>query len=205
MRWKHLGFMLLGSTLFVGQALAGPPLLCQQYEIGSAPSLPWGKDPKGPLADYPRDRLVEDTLRLLAPTAPVLARMETLRRATYYLEGRADVAGELLARLGARALDAESLGKSDALAWFDAGYLAASLEQAEQMKGWPRVAAGIDGYRWVRQAIRLRKQMDPAMEFAAALINNERPGRPGQHWTLAASGAKTDSLLGKNLALYQKF
>jgi hypothetical protein len=126
-----------------------------------------------------------------------------LRRATYYVEGRSDLAGALLARLAARALDADSVGKTDALAWFDAGYFVASLKQAEHRPGSPKVAAGIDGYRWVRRAMQLRKQTDPAMEFAAALMNDEL-GRPGQHWANAVAGAKNDPLLEKNVALYTR-
>jgi hypothetical protein len=190
----------LTSTLLARQAWAGPPLLCQEFDIGAAASLPWKGGNNGPMADYPRERLVEDTLRLLAPKTAVLVRMETMRRATYYLDGHAELAGELLARLAGRALDAEAAGKPDAQAWFDAGYLAASLQQAQHRPASPKLAAGIDAYRWVRRAIELRKQ-DPAMEFAAALIKQERPGQPG-HWQNAAAGAKTDVLLTRNLATF---
>jgi hypothetical protein len=202
MRRYIVGLTLL-TTAWSAEAVAGPPLLCHQFEIGVAPSLPWGQNERAAPSDYPRDRLVEDTLRLLVPGAPVIARMETLRRAAYYVEGRSDLAGELLARLAARALDADSLGKSDALAWFDAGYFVASLKQAEHRPGSPRVAASINGYRWVRHAMQLRKQTDPAMEFAAALMNDEL-GRPGQHWSNAVAGAKNDPLLERNVALYTK-
>src|SRR5215471_12437286 len=73
-------------------ALAGPPFLCHPFEIGTAASLPWepGKDFWRGRADYDVARLVDDTMALLTPNTPVLVRMETLRRATFYaLDDRA--------------------------------------------------------------------------------------------------------------------
>jgi hypothetical protein len=68
-------------------ALAGPPLLCLQYQTGNAKSLPWGGDRwHAAKADYDLNRLVDDTLALLGPDATVIARMETLRRATIYAQ-----------------------------------------------------------------------------------------------------------------------
>jgi hypothetical protein len=87
------------------------------------------------------------------------------------VEGREDLAAALLARLEARALDAEVQGKDAALAWFDAGYFAASLQQAAHRPAAPRVAATIDAARWVRRALQLRK--DASMELAASLM---KPG-----------------------------
>src|SRR5712692_407456 len=120
---------------------------------------------------------VKDTLEILKPGTPVLVRMETLRRATLYARKDPVAAKELLARLHARATAAESSGHSDALAWFDVGYLAETYKQwlgqnlphmTDGMRMDPNPAAGVDGYALVKKAIGLRGS-DPQMEFAAAL------------------------------------
>ena len=66
--------------------LAGPPLICHPFEIGTAASLPFGagRNWNSPLSTYDVNRLTADTLRLLNPETPMLVRMETLRRATIY-------------------------------------------------------------------------------------------------------------------------
>src|SRR5262249_1646033 len=52
----------------VGSAPAGPVLICKNYEIGAAKSLPWGgSDWRSVKPDYDINRLVEDTLALLTP------------------------------------------------------------------------------------------------------------------------------------------
>ena len=57
-------------------ALAGPPLLCFPFEIGTARSLPMASgswratDPA-----YNVAHLVDDTLALLTPQTPILVRM----------------------------------------------------------------------------------------------------------------------------------
>src|SRR5258706_15867355 len=123
----RFGGGLIGALLCLGTfAQAGPPLICHTIEIGQAKSLPWishnwnlsGGE------NYDTKNLVRDTLEILAPDTPVLVRMETLRRATLYARKDPVAAKELLARILARATDAESSGHSDALAWFDVGYLA---------------------------------------------------------------------------------
>ena len=71
-------------------AEAGPPAICHQFQTGGAPSLPWaeGSGWRRTVPSYDLHRLTDDTLRLLTPTTPVLARMETLRRATIRSEER---------------------------------------------------------------------------------------------------------------------
>ena len=196
-------FSLGGLLWQPAAALAGPNLICHAYDIGNAPSLPWGstKEWQSKKPDYPRERLVDDTLALLVPATPVLVRMETLRRATLYAEGRPDLARELLGRLMLRVLEAEAKGAPAVLPWFDAGYLVASLHEAARLPNYPRLASGLDGYGWVSKAIRSAGP-NPEMEFAAALIRHERPARPGQHWPRASSGAKDGSLLARNLGLF---
>src|SRR5688572_15216732 len=107
------------SFLFTSVATAGPLLICQPYEIGAARSLPWSPGPKGGLvADYPRQHLTADTLALLVPATPVIVRMETMRRATYYIDGHEAIGHELLSRLLARVIEGEARGTVDPLAWF---------------------------------------------------------------------------------------
>jgi hypothetical protein len=206
---RHLVTLIaLGSGLLIPlTAQAGTPLMCHANDIGTAASLPWGDTSRthhAPVADYPHQRLVKDTLDLLTPRTPVVVRMETLRRATIYArlfeeKGHPRLADELLARLEARALDAEAAGAPDALAWFDAGYLAASVVEFFPGRDSGRNVKESNGYRWVTRALRARGG-DPEMEFAAALITRERPGTTSGHWARASAGSKTNPLLSRNLA-----
>jgi hypothetical protein len=199
-RFGLFGMALVATTLtLVGPAPAGTPLLCRANEIGTAPSLPWGTAPKQPRADYDPSRLIEDTLALLTQTTPVLVRMETMRRATLYARsfaqtGRPQLGAELLARLQARALDAEARKESDPLAWFDAGYFAGSIEDWAATRARNQYA----GYAWVVRASGARG-VDPAMELAAALMSFEDPGKTDGHWARAKAGRKADPLLARAL------
>ena len=81
--------VVVGSVLITaisGTAEAGPPLICHPFDAGSAALLPWGPGQgwNAPDRAYDVQRLPADTLRLLTPTTPVLARMEIMRRATIY-------------------------------------------------------------------------------------------------------------------------
>jgi len=192
---------------FANIAQAGPPLICHPIEIGQAKSLPWTSRSWNLTGseNYDLNNLIRDTLEILSPDSPVLVRMETLRRATLYARKDPSVAKELLTRLHARATSAESSGHPDALAWFDAGYLAEAYKQWIG-QNWMKVskdeqnpAAGVDGYAMVRKAIGLRGS-DPQMEFAAALITLSGPqDEHRRHTQRALAGAKTDSLLAQNL------
>ena len=184
-------------------AQAGPPLICHPFAIGQSRSLPWtssnwnlsGKE------NYDLKRLAPDTLAILDSSSPVLVRMETLRRATLYVRKDAQVAKELLTRLHARATSAENAGHPDALAWFDAGYLAESYKQWIG-KDEQNPAAGVDGYAWVKKALSLRGQ-DPQMEFAAAMMTLSGPASDHrEHVEKAMAGAKADPLLAQNLATH---
>ena len=174
--------------------LAGPPLICHRFEIGAAKSLPWtgtAWDLSGN-ENYDTRNLVRDTLAILDSKAPVLVRMETLRRATLYARNDPQAAKELLTRLHTRTADKPS----DALAWFDVGYLTATYGQ--WLKQNP--AAGLDAYSLVQKAISLRGN-DPEMEFAAALITLNGPEKDHQeHAQKAIAGAKADPLLAQNLS-----
>jgi len=185
---KALPSMLLPAAAFLMTipTWAGPPLICQQFEIGSAKSLPWkgGTDWHGVDSAYNLANLSDDTLSLLKPSMPVKVRMETLRRAGIYATKDARLASELTNRLLARALDAEASGKSDALAWFDAGYFVETIRQATfvyrynmlspteqaawQLRGeTPR----LDGYPWVQKAIR---SGGISMDYALSLMTEFR-------------------------------
>ena len=204
---------LIASMLCLAAvAQAGPPLICHTIEIGQARSLPWTSDTWDLSGGetYDTKNLVRDTLEILGPDAPVLVRMETLRRATLYARKDPSAAKELLARLHARATSAESSGHADALAWFDVGYLTETYKQwigrnlphmTDGMRMDSNPAAGVDGYALVKKAIALRGS-DPQMEFAAAMITLSGPqDEHRQHALKAISGAQTDSLLAQNLAV----
>jgi hypothetical protein len=99
-------------------------------------------------------------IELLTPTTPVIVRMETLRRAAIYASDDALVAKRLFLVVSDRANTAERAGKPDALATFDAGYLAATLQELARLGGATRLrveaqaltslVSGVDGYAMVK-------------------------------------------------------
>jgi hypothetical protein len=191
-----IAVVLVGFTTY---AQAGPPLICHPIEIGQAKSLPWIDWNQKRTGGYDLKNLTRDTLAILDSSAPVLLRMETLRRATIYARQDPQVAKELLTRLQARAADSTGSGLSEALAWFDVGYLIETYQQWIG-KAEPNPAAGLDGYAWVKKAVRRRGQ-DPEMEFAAALITLTGPESDHrEHARKAMAGASNDPLLAQNLA-----
>jgi hypothetical protein len=188
--------VLLGFTTF---AQAGPALICHPIEIGQAQSLPWVEWNHRGSTGYDLKNVTRDTLAILDSNAPVLVRMETLRRATIYARQDSEVAKELSTRLQARAANSDAAGQPDALAWFDAGYLAEAYKQWIG-KGEPSPAVALDGYSLVRKAISLRGS-DPQMEFAAGLMTLAGPETAHRdHVRKAIAGATNDPLLAQNLA-----
>lgn len=174
------------ALLSAAGALAGPPLICQNFEIGSARSLPWktGSGWRGEDPAYKRSGLTEDTLALLAPGTPILVRMETMRRAAIYAATDTAAADTLTARLMARVLDREAKRRPDPLAWFDAGYFVESLRQATFVYRYDMLSPAeraawklrgptrwLDGHGWVKRAIKLGGQ---DMHFALSLIEEYR-------------------------------
>src|SRR5262245_13678539 len=125
---------------------AGPPLICHPFQTGSTALLPWGDGTgwNNPSRRYDVQRLTADTLRLLSEDAPVLTRMENLRRATIYAAQDAKVADQLLAAVIARTETATP----SAQALFDAGYLVESFKQAIHMLRAPATPKA-DGYALV--------------------------------------------------------
>ncbi len=187
-----LASALVALTTF---ALAGPPMVCHKIEIGQAKTLPWvDLNYKKGSSRYDVNNLTTDTLAILNADQSVLVHMETLRRATIYARQDTQAAKQLITRLQARA----NASHSDALAWFDLGYLAETYKQWIG-KGEPNPANGVDGYGFVTRAINMRGT-DPEMEFAAALItlaNHE--SEHDAHVHKAFAGAKSDALLAQNL------
>jgi hypothetical protein len=197
-----LAVLLVAATAL--PALAGPPLVCHPLDIGGARSLPWDTDArtwKGVRANYDRSALVGDTLALLTPTTPVIVRMETLRRAAIYASDDATAAKELLITV----LDRAHAKGADSLAAFDAGYLVETCRQLAAIA--PALGPMVgdkDGYALVKKALSARGP-DPAIEFAAALIQagHRKPPAGNEHVRAARAGVDRDVLLAKNVKMIE--
>jgi hypothetical protein len=179
---KLLVVMLTGAAC----ALAGPPLICEKFDIGNAKSLPWkgGADWEGADPSYNVSHLSEETLALLTPSMPIRARMETLRRAAIYATRESGLADQLTARLLARTADAAATGKTEPLAWFDAGYFVETVRQASFIYRYNMLSPAektawkirgdqpaLDGYPWVQKAMQLGGK---DMAYAASLMTEFR-------------------------------
>jgi hypothetical protein len=173
-------------------AEAGPPLICHPFQTLHADLLAWGAGPGWNTPDqrYDVQRLTTDTLRLLARDAPVLSRMENMRRAAIYATRNRQVAEELLAAVLARA----SAPGASRLAIFDAGYLIETYKQAAHLFG--GAVTNRDGYSMVLRAIELSPQA-AEMEFAAALMTSGAASTT--HLQRARAGTAAESLLAKNI------
>jgi hypothetical protein len=191
---------VVATLLGARPALAGPPLVCFPFNIGSARTLPMGPngwhdtDPK-----YDVSRLIDDTIGLLGADTPVIVRMETLRRATVYAGANPKIAAALLAKLEARAKATEP---DVALAVFDLGYLVETYRQAAPMfkNALPSVET-VDGYGLVQKAYAFRH--DPEIEFASAIMAaSPKRAEYETHRRNAVAGAKPNSLLAANLGTH---
>lgn len=192
--------LMIGAGASTGAGSGGPPLVCHEFEIGDAASLPLS----GRSGASTRGKLAAETLDLLKPQMPIIVRMETLRRAVVLGAQEPGVVREIMSALQARVLDSEARGASDALSWFDAAFLAASWDQWDSDRA-PDVgvADGCVGYAWLRKAIASGKEA-PEMEFAAALVTHPAMHRETQrlyeeHLAKAAGGAASGSLLEQNM------
>jgi len=191
-----------------GPAEAGPPLICHPFETGSASLLPWGQGAgwNTPSASYEVRRLAADTLKLLTPEAPLLARMENLRRATIYASRDRDIAFELLTAVLGRALTAQASGARDPLPLFDAAYAIEAFRQAGTIHRWSRAGASeqwlsrelgdLSGYGFMQQALALAGN-NAEMEFAASLMQQGTAAEA--HRRRAVAGAARGSLLARNI------
>ena len=190
-------------------ALAGPPLICHPFDIGTARSLPFGDTQNGwqgwqaTLPSYDRSKLVDDTLALLTPQTPVIVRMETLRRASAYSVDDKALANRLLAALEARTTKAPK-SRAEGLASFDYGYLVETYRQLGQRGVAVKATIDtVDGYALVKTAL-AKMPDDAGLQFAAALIT-EGPATRAQHTAhlqQAKEMAKADTLVARNVATH---
>ena len=132
--WRSRSFWLAGLSVMLTAAtvvLAGPPLICHPFDIGNAKSLPFVSHDWNLSGgeSYNTTNLAQDTIEILDSSKVTLVHMETLRRATLYAKSDPRAAKQLLARLTARAEASENSPHPDALAIFDAGYLAEAYKQ----------------------------------------------------------------------------
>jgi len=209
---SYLGILTLLVGIGIARpALAGPPLLCHPFDIGSARSLPWDGTSSWAQgrADYDIANLVADTEALLTPSTPIIVRMETLRRAAIYASADLDVAKRLLTRLADRTRTAGKTEAPDVLAVLDAAYVIEAFRQISYLTHAPEfkdrapmlraLIGNSDGYALVAKSLAARPN-DPALEFAAALIASDRHrGAYGEHARKARAGANKDALLARNI------
>jgi hypothetical protein len=203
---------LVAVVGFAPAVLAGPPLICHPFVTdAAAPMLPWvqSKNWHSPAPGYDRSGLVADTLELLSADAPILARMENMRRATIYADDNPSAAAELLRAVVART----ETQPGDALAWFDAGYLVETYRQLgliyqHEMRPshsrWtslvPGELASLDGYALVQKAFGLAPESRAELDFASALMTREP--LTATHLRRAAASVTAGSLLAQNLVHY---
>ena len=190
-------------------ALAGPPLICHPFDIGTAQSLPFGNTSEGwrgwqaTLPSYDRSKLVDDTLALLTPKTPVIVRMETLRRASAYSVDDRALATRLLAALEARTTRTPRTA-AEGLTSFDYGYLVETYRQLGQRGVTVKATIdGVDGYALVKAAM-AQMPDDAGLQFAAALIT-ESPATRAQHSAhlqRAREMARADALVARNVATH---
>ena len=173
---------------------AGPPLICHPFQTSGSELLLWGAGASwnSPDPRYDVQRLTADVLRLLSPEAPVLSRMENLRRAAIYAVQSKEAADQLLQALLARADSAD--GRGNAAALFDAGYLIEAYKQSTHMHRRP--APTRDGYALVARAIAVNGG-NAEMEFAASLMTTG--AQADAHLRRAKAEAASQPLLGQNI------
>lgn len=207
MTHSHRILTAFAVTLAVAApAVAGPPLLCHPFDIGSAQSLPWDgtRGWSHDRSDYSLKNLVQDTERLVQPDTPVVVRMETMRRAAIYASQDPSVASALLDALGRPARVSR-----DPLASLDVAYAIEALNQitmlgpgsefGDRVAGVRRVLAGRNAAPLVEAAAKARPS-DPAVSFAAAmiLIGKDKDASRA-HAARARTGASQDALVARNL------
>lgn len=198
------------ATLWAAPVAAhsGPPLICFPFEIGDAPSLPFGDDAFSTSVGYDTRNLVKDTVRLLRAEESALVRMETLRRAAVYLQSDRSRAMELLARLSSDAIDADASkdSRAAARAWFDAAILVGCLRHVGLELGWkPGALDGVAGYAWVCKALACDPG-NPEMEFGAALVAVEkRDDSYKAHLRRAVAGTSPATPLARSIEANLRF
>jgi hypothetical protein len=189
-----IGFTLFAVALIIAHPAiseAGPPLICHPFQTAGTGLLPWGQGPGWNTPDHRYDvqRVPEETLRLLTADAPILTRMEIMRRAVIYAAQDARVADRLLAGVTSRVSNA-----ANPIALFDAGYLIETFKQAAHIYG--RTVTTADGYAMVKKAL-LVGGSNSEMEFAAALMTSGQAS--AAHLQRARTGTPAESLLARNI------
>ena len=186
--------LLFAALLLVVPSIAeaGPPLLCHPYQTTGGELLQWGGGPgwNTPDPGYDVKQLTADLSRLLTADAPLLTRMENMRRAVIYATRDAEVADELLQAVLGRATSAA--GTPAAAALFDAGFLVETYRQAAHLHR--RAAPDVDGYALVQRALAMSGG-SPEMEFAASLMTTG--AQSSAHLRRARAGASP--LLARNI------
>ena len=205
---RTLTAFVLSSAFCAGLFLtwAGPPLICQPYEIGNAASLPWvhsgeagwkaGWDNPDP--NYDPRHLASDTLKILDSGAPVVVRMETLRRAVIYGSRDHAAATGLLTALRARTDSPQAA----AAAYLDYGYAVQTMRQMLWVYK-EDLTKGADGRAMVEKAVAMEPD-SAEMHFAAAMVARDRrlPGYDGH--AAKALAANSDALLAANAPSHLK-
>lgn len=186
-------------------ALAGPPLLCHPFDIGSAKSLPWNGQASwfDGRADYPIANLVGDTEALLQPSTPVVVRMETVRRAAIYASRDPKVASALVQRLTLRAKGPDPLAALDAAYAIEALRQIGMFREDNEFGAHPaavrQVIEGRSGMSYVNELVRARPD-DPGIAFAAAVITLDKDKAAADKYAAEARArASRDPLVAKNL------
>ncbi len=216
-RSARIAAVLIAALGAVSTASAGPPLICHTFVTDDgARLLPWAASRgwHAPDPSYDAAGLIEDTLELLSADAPILERMENLRRATIYAaEQPGGTAESLLRAVLDRTETAPADTRAAALASFDAGYLVGAYRQFGLIYGYRMLSANgrqvpmlttelapLDGYALVQHALASAPELHAELDFAASLMAREPLATT--HRERAASATPPDSLLAQNLAIY---
>lgn len=210
--------LALPMLLLATPALAGPPLLCHPFDTAGAPTLEWGgREWNDARRDYDLARLGDRTEALLTAQTPVIARMETLRRAAIYASRDGQTLRDLANRLQQR-LKAADGADAKALALFDAGYFLETLQEIDRLQDYDMPGIGRvdrqmlralltqpDGSASIEQALALRPD-DAGLHFAAALVAtaDERESDAARHAPRVLAVADQDPLLALNIDLIQR-
>ena len=136
-----------------------------------------------------------------------------MRRATVYADENQRMAAELLRAVVERTKTKPADARTEALEWFDAGYLVETYRQLgliyqHEMRPahsrWtslvPEELAELDGYALVQKAVALAPESHAELDFASALMSREP--LTATHMRRAASSASDGSLLAQNLEHY---
>lgn len=139
--------LALAPTLHGEEVVLGPPAVCQPFDIGKAPCLPWKAGAFGFDPEFPLDKLNPELASLLDRQADSLVQLESIRRAVIYavgfgrteelsLDARKLHTERLISMLRDRVLDrlredGTSDPEAEARAWFHLGYALAAVSQLD--------------------------------------------------------------------------